>query len=256
MRIEWRRIHTIVVVLLLIVFLAFYWVVHSLYVDPAVQEVDQVKSSLKNEERILNSLAEQETQQQDLTLKTSRELQLKLPVLPVQDQVILAIERAENVSGTFIESVVLNGDETIEAEEDENVDAAEDENVGAAEPASETEEEAAEKDAVESPPVMPSVNALTYQVSVLSKSFEDLTLFLEELERIPRLVSFDEIEFQPNASTTDEGEQVSFLVTFSAFYEPDLSGLKDELPQYHYPDPSQKEIPFEVDDEDLTEDEQ
>lgn len=252
MRIEWRRIHTIVVVLLLIVFLAFYWVVHSFYVDPAVQEVDQVKSSLKNEERILNSLAEQETQQQDLTLKTSRELQLKLPVLPVQDQVILAIERAENVSGTFIESVVLNGDETIEAEEDENV--------GAAEPASETEEEveeeAAEKDAVESPPVMPSVNALTYQVSVLSKSFEDLTLFLEELERIPRLVSFDEIEFQPNASTTDEGEQVSFLVTFSAFYEPDLSGLKDELPQYHYPDPSQKETPFEVDDEDLTEDEQ
>ncbi|GGD03535.1 hypothetical protein [Pontibacillus salipaludis] len=255
MKIEWRRIHTIVVVILLIVFLAFYWIVHSLYVDPALQEVDQVKSSLKNEERILNSLAEQETEQQDLTLKTSRELQLKLPVLPVQDQVILAIERAENVSGTFIESVILNGDEIIEVEEDEIVDTAE--------PTSETEEKVEEEAeveeealAVDPPPVMPSVNALTYQVNVLAKSFEDLTLFLEELERIPRLVSFDEIEFQPNDSTTDEGEQVSFLVTFSAFYEPDLSGLKDELPQYHYPDPSQKETPFEEDDEDLSEDEQ
>ncbi|WP_345239920.1 hypothetical protein [Pontibacillus salipaludis] len=254
MKIEWRRIHTIVVVLLLIVFLAFYWIVHSLYVDPALQEVDQVKSSLKNEEKILNSLAEQETKQQDLTLKTSRELQLKLPVLPVQDQVILAIERAENVSGTFIESVILNGDEMIEAEEEENVDTAEPTSVTGEEVEEEVAEE--EEEAVESPPVMPSVNALTYQVNVLAKSFEDLTLFLEELERIPRLVSFDEIEFQPNGSTTDEGEQVSFLVTFSAFYEPDLSGLKDELPQYHYPDPSQKETPFEEEDEDLSEDTQ
>ncbi|KGP90967.1 hypothetical protein N780_02850 [Pontibacillus chungwhensis BH030062] len=251
MKIEWRRIHTIVVVLLVIVFLAFYWIVHSLYVDPALQEVDRVKSSLNNEERILNSLADQKTEQQDLTLKTSRELQLKLPVLPVQDQVILAMERAENVSGTFIESVILNGDEMIEAEDDEDIDAAE--------PTSETEEvdeETEEASAVEAPPVMPSVNALTYQVNVLAKSFKDLTLFLEELEQIPRLVSFDEIEFQPNESTTDEEEQVSFLVTFSAFYEPDLSGLQDELPQYHYPEPSQKETPFEGDGEDLSEDEQ
>ncbi|QSS99110.1 hypothetical protein IMZ31_13600 [Pontibacillus sp. ALD_SL1] len=251
MKIEWRRIHTIVVVLLVIVFLAFYWIVHSLYVDPALQEVDRVKSSLNNEERILNSLADQKTEQQDLTLKTSRELQLKLPVLPVQDQVILAIERAENVSGTYIESVVLDGDEMIETGENEGGDTVE--------PTSETEEEVAEEaeeaSAVDSPPVMPSVNALTYQVNVQANSFKDLTLFLEELEQIPRLVSFDEIEFQPNESTTDEGEQVSFLVTFSAFYEPDLSGLQDELPQYHYPEPSQKETPFE-DDEDLSEAEQ
>lgn len=251
MRIEWTRIHTIVVVILVLLCLGVYWGVHSLYVDPALEEVERVETSLENEERILNSLADQEMEQQDLTLQTSRELQQKLPVLPVQDQVILAMERAENVSGTFIESVSLNGDQEIEAvvEEEENTD----DSVGETPDETAEGEEQIEEVESEAPPVMPSVNALTYQVTVMAKTFSDLTLFLEELERIPRLISFDEIEFQPEG--TEEGaDQISFLVTFSAFYEPDLRDLQDELPQYHYPEPSQKESPFEGDG-DLTSEE-
>ncbi|QHE53139.1 LysM peptidoglycan-binding domain-containing protein [Pontibacillus sp. HMF3514] len=239
MKAEWSRLHYILLTLVIVAGIGVFVIAQDIFLSPANQELDRLESSLENEEKILQTLRTKEENQTKISFQSSREMQRKLPVLPVQDQVLISLDKAESLSNSFIQSIMMEQQESVNSELTENEDLS---NEG-------TEEQSGQPDGKTTK--VSGVRALTFNLEVISPEFPDLLSFLQELNRLSRLISIDAITFEDQ----DEGERLTHLVTFSAYYYPTLENLQDELPQYHYESPSNKDNPLDREDSVVTDQE-
>ena len=258
MKIEWKRQHILILVAVVLVTILLLTFMHQQLIEPLEGQVKQTESSLETEQKILATLQEkQETTANASSINnTSRETQLKLPVLPVMDQFFIALERAENASESLVTSFAQDGAEEVNIpipnESDENENNQSSSSSDSNQDQGETPEEAGQE--VDPQPNQPAeeaenvkVNELTFQVSVQSPEFEDVLAFLEELKDLPRMIDITSISFEgPRVEEVQESETqlLDYTVTVSTFYDKSNSLLQDELPQYHYGEPSYKDNPL------------
>ncbi|MYL53356.1 hypothetical protein GLW08_08395 [Pontibacillus yanchengensis] len=255
MKIEWKRPHIFILVAVVLVTILLLTFMNQQLIEPLEGQVKQTESSLEMEQKILATLQEKkETSANSASLNnTSRETQLKLPVLPVMDQFFIALERAENASESLVTSFAQDGAEEVDIpipNEKKSNDSSTSSN--ADQEQAETPEEAGQE--VDPQPNQPiedaekiMVNEMTFQVSVQSPEFEGLLAFLEELKDLPRMIDITSISFEgPRVEEAQENETqlLDYTVTVSTFYDKSNSILQDELPQYHYGDPSYKDNPL------------
>lgn len=234
MKAEWSRLHYILLTLVIVGGIGFFFITQNIFLSPEKDEVERLERTLENERQIVTSLRNQEENRTTISFQSSREMQRKLPVLPVQDQVLISLDKAESLSNSFIQSITMENQENVTSRLTEGNQASalnESETDPSGQPASK-------------PTETQGIQALTVNLEVISPEFPDLLSFLRELNGLSRLISIDAITFEDQ----DEGERLTHLVTFSAYYYPTLTSLQDELPQYHYEPPSDKDNPLDRND--------
>lgn len=234
MIIEFQKKHTIIlsiiVALLVSAIVLFYYVSYT----PKQMLLDQKNQEIQIEEQLIQVLQQQGTT--DTSVTNTIELQRKIPVAPYVEQLMLELEKAEVVSNSRISNMTF-GDAPFAATTtlDEYVNSTTNQS---------TEEEQSEQEAAYLPEGLKKV---TVTLSVQSDDYEDLTLFLKELESLTRVTQIESVSFtgRPEiTSITQEITPISYSVQLSAFYHPELVDLLNDLPPIHVPEPSNKTNPF------------
>lgn len=180
---------------------------------PAKQSNEQAMQMLANERDILFALQRQEAQQSITGSMSSRPLQEKLPVKPLEDLILLQVQKAEVKSDTDVHEVNFTMEEPI----------------------------------IENPPEqVENVQAVITEVRLSAEGYSQIDRFLEEIESMDRIFIMDRVEFTapPEMRTVDqENEPMELLITFYAFFRSDLGNLEDEAPKVDAPVPAGKQDP-------------
>lgn len=216
-------------VLLIVLGIAgFYYLTYA----PMEARAQHLHDEKKIEEQLIQVLEQQE-ETANATGNTTVELQRKIPVTPYLEQLILELEKAEVLSNSRIVSMTFGEGEFIPAgttlEEYETIH--------------EDEEETVQDEAY----LPEGLKKVTVNLSVESDVYEDLTTFLSSLESLTRITQVESVSFTglPEVTSTEqELESLTYSVTLSAFYHPELDDLVEDLPPLSVPEPSNRTNPF------------
>jgi type IV pilus assembly protein PilO len=231
---------TLLIGTLLVVLLIF--IGQFLLLKPLNSDLKVKEQSLKTEQQVLETITQKRMDDTAKVVENTRELQKRVPVTPLQEQIILDLERAENVSNSHISSigfsvgtdVAMTGGETQE---------------GAAETQEATSEDA---DAATQQPVAPAVSGvkkITMSLSVDSPNYEQLEKFISTLESLNRIVVVENISYSGGQEVTSlsqgtENEKLTYSLSISAYYLPTLEDLLADLPKIDAPAPANKKNPL------------
>ncbi|MBA2173447.1 hypothetical protein H0266_00890 [Halobacillus locisalis] len=241
MRMEWTRNQFFTLLITIVVVVGISFIMYQFFYLPEKKEVTQLEETVATESQLLQVLEQEQSEEEEvISLATSREVQSKLPVLKAPDQMLLALERAESVSNSFIESIAVNSSAVLTPEEepsslDVDSDIGEDEG-----PVTDVDPEVEQTEA----PLPVGVSSMTFDLSVASQNFTDLMSFLSEVMDSSRIVSIESVSFNDDRIIEGELTYFFYFVTLSAYYYPGLDELEDELPEYHYNTESNKQNPF------------
>lgn len=192
----------------------YYYVIYPLNEEKSMKEV--TVSNVRNEIAVLNeqlTAPDEEVEPEQNTFA----LQKKVPLTRALDELIRSIEEVELISESKIESINFN-----------NYDAA-----VAESPLAPTQTENAEpieeNTATETPvsPVAnivlpPQLKLITFNISVLTKDYDHLKVFIEELENLERIIRVDQIGFsmpgEEQLYELDSEETISAEIQLTTFY--------------------------------------
>lgn len=189
---------------------------------PRYQEIEELNNRVANEKKILAATRAEIAKQKSGLPESVVELQKKIPVKPLTEQLLLDLEKAEVVSDSTISSMAFNEEENETAEPQEKT-----------------------KQSSSAPP--DGLKKVTVQLTVQSPSYYQLERFLQTLENLNRIVSVESLSFTGNPELTSVATEVNpltYSVTVSAFYYPKLEKLQNMLPQIDVPPPSKKRNPL------------
>ena len=209
-----KRQKDLALVVLSVIFL-FSLVLYSYFkiYAPAKEMNERALQSLSNERDVLFALQRQQAQQIPNQTTSSRTLQQQLPVIPLEDLVLLQVQEAEVKSDTYVQSVNFSIEDVI----------------------------------LETPPedVM-NVQAIVTEVHLAANTYAQIDRFIEELELMDRIFVVDQIEFTAPAEIRIADEEIGMqdlTVIFHAFYRNDLPGLVDDAPKIAAPPSADKTDP-------------
>jgi type IV pilus assembly protein PilO len=244
---------------LLIIISAFFAVLYLYTLKPLYIRIDELSATVATEKQLLEATQAQVAKQQTDITESVVELQKKVPVKPLVEQLLLDLEKAEVVSDSFIQSMVFNEaaemntpSEQQGTENEPNQQAtANNANTQATENESKpttTEQTQQPQQQAQSSPALPSgLKKVSVQLTVQSPSYYHLERFLETLEGLTRIVSVEALSFTGNPELTSidtEVKPLTYSLTVSAFYHPGLANLQDQVPPLDVPPPSEKRNPL------------
>ncbi|MBB4825852.1 type IV pilus assembly protein PilO [Sporosarcina luteola] len=183
-----------------------------LYV-PAKEANELAAASVSNERKVLFALEKHNAKVEAAGYPSSRMLQEKVPVVPLDDKVLLQIGEAEVKSGTVVEEVNFTREPLV------------------VEPPSEA--------AV-------TMQTLVAEITLQAGTYGQVDRFLEEIESMERIFIIDSLEFtapEELRTTSEDDRTLKLVLSFRAFYRPDLTGLSEEAPKVDAPKPAGKEDP-------------
>jgi type IV pilus assembly protein PilO len=204
------------------------------FIVPKNTELENKERELATQEELLNVIQNQINNIKNNTFKSTTELQKKVPVKPLVEQLILDIEKAEILSDSSVVSINF-GTSSVE------------DNFAQGE---ETIQEFTEGEQVseEAPIEFPAgLQKISVKLNVTSPSYFELEKFIETLENNRRIVVIDSFEFSGQAEITNLEQltsPLSYGLSFAAFYLPNLTDLQDELPELDTPEPGNKKNPL------------
>lgn len=227
---------------------AFFAALYLYTLKPLYSRIDELNANVSTEKKLLAALQGQASKQQMDVTDSVVELQKKVPVKPLVEQLILDLEKAEVVSGSFISSMAFNENAEINAllqatnqTKGQGVEAQSNTNSPSAQPSSPQQQN-------NSSLTLPNgLKKVTVQLTVQSPSYYHLERFLQTLEELPRIVSVEALSFTGNPELTSVGATVNpltYSLTISAFYYPGLANLQDKVPPLDVPPPSEKQNPL------------
>jgi type IV pilus assembly protein PilO len=229
----------------------YFW-----FIDPLKSDVTLRENELKNEEKILAVLEAKRSSEVTSSFETTVELQKKLPVKPLLDQLLLDLEKAEIISNSFIKTIQVENadasnhantvDETQQIPNDENRDSqieAESESS-----AGKSEETVGNEESNQFKQELPAgLKKITLTLSVQSPTYFEMEKFLQSLESMKRILTIENLSFKGNKEllSIDESiESLEYNVIIAAYYSPNLLELQDDLPTIKKPEPANKINPF------------
>jgi type IV pilus assembly protein PilO len=228
----------ILLIVLLVVFAQF------LKLSPLKSDLELKEQTLATEKKLLESISQNKLDETKKVTEDTRELQKKVPVSPLQEQFILDLEKAENVSNSKISTMSFSKDVDVsmvtEAPVTENTETTK-------VPEVETVQEASVDQAA--PTSTTGLKKLNVNLSVESSTYEDIEKFISTLESLKRIVVVESINYSGGEEITTldpekEKEPISYTLTVSAYYLPGLEDLIAELPKIDAPAPAKKRNPL------------
>jgi len=243
----------IIYLVMSIVFLAgVFYLTYFLLVKPVKLKISQLEKSVKTEERLLELISNKRTNETPNI--SSTEIQKRIPVVPLVEQIVLDLERAETlsesrvISMSYSESEFTLFDETQPVEEREATNLENEKNDQAStedgsNDANETVEEVKDID----PELIDGLNQITVTLQIQSPTYPDLEKFLSVIEHQTRITRVDSISFSgtPELTSVDQMAQpLVYDVTISTFYMPKYPELAEEAPKLTVPPPSNKDNPL------------
>lgn len=185
----------------------------TLYV-PKKESLAVAETTLTTDRQLLFALEQQLADQPEIPIVSSLELQKKVPIDPLTELIILQIEKAEVVSDSLVQSIGFSEGPFV----------------------------------IESPPEgVETLQQLLVTLSIETSTYATLEAFIDEIEKLDRILIVDNISFSsPGEVTTEELEpaKLQLSLSFTAFYRPDLLELLDEGPKVDTPAPADKSNPL------------
>ncbi|MBT2727070.1 pilus assembly protein PilO [Bacillus sp. ISL-75] len=231
------------IVVLVLVYAQFF------KLSPLKSDLATKQQSLESEQKLLEIFSQKKAEDTKKTTEDTRELQKKLPVKPLQEQLILDLEKAENISKSKISSMSFSKDADVTT----SADQANAENATGQQTTTnqtDTNQATANQDTAAQQTASAQIaglKKLTVSLSVESPSYEDLEKFIDTLESLNRIVVVESISYsggQEITSLDQEDEPLTYSLTISAFYMPSLTDLAAELPKIDAPAPAGKDNPL------------
>ncbi|MBS4217003.1 hypothetical protein KHA96_01600 [Bacillus sp. FJAT-49711] len=225
----------ITIITTLILFTIILYIYSSQY-RPVASQSMILENELKTEEKMLKVLEEKTANENSYTVESSFSLQEQIPVLPLTDQFILDIEKAETVANVYVENMVISEGEGLAAIEGTEQ--------------AETSSEVNEIEETEDQSQLYNLDELkkvTVSLSLSAKNYFDFEAFINYLESQTRIVQVEQISVSAPEEMTniaDENELNHYNIVISAFYIPGLTDLIDEAPKMDSPPPAKKKDPF------------
>ncbi len=242
-----QKLVLLIVMLLLISFVLF---LQFLFLQPAKTELIAKQKTLQTEQRLAKVTAQKKTGQTQDEIADTHDLQLKLPVKPLQAQFILDLQKVEAMSNSEIKSMNFTNDKQAASMTNQSnplagiIQSPQNSNPGS----SGSSQQSATTGKKQASAAIPNgLEKLTVQLTVQSPSYQDFEKFLENLEGLKRLVVVEAIQYAGlNETTAITGESHPFTstLTVSAFYMVNLPDLEKDLPKIDTPEPAGKNDPL------------
>ncbi|WP_044894632.1 hypothetical protein [Bacillus alveayuensis] len=244
------------VLLLLGIFISIgmiYFVLYSYILKPMHNRIEQLQQTLSTEQQLLEATKERVAQQETESVV---ELQKRVPVKPMVEQLLLDFERAEVVSDSFISSISFSeGSEvpTQSSTSESDTEGATEQppKLFGTEPANDGNSQSTRTEGNEqqsNQPTLPNgLKSISATLTVQSPTYYHLERFLETLEGLERIVSIQSLSFAGNPELTSvatEIQPLTYSLTVMAFYYPSLTDLQDKIPPLDIPPPSEKRNPL------------
>ncbi len=185
---------------------------------PAKEAQIQAEQLLSSENEVLMAL---QTQVKELPVGekiSTSELQQKVSIEPLSELIVLQIEQAELLSGSFVTNIAI----------------------------------------AEAPVVLPvpvegleNLQQVQTSVSIQVADYKNITSFIKEIEAMDRILIVDSIAFGAMDEVTQVDQEATLLdvtLSFSAYFRPDLIALLDTVPKVDAPAPAGKMNPLAQND--------
>ncbi|MEH6956314.1 pilus assembly protein PilO [Neobacillus drentensis] len=221
---------------------------------PLKSDLGMKQQSLESEQKLLEIASQKKAEDTKKTSEDTKELQKKLPVEPLQEQLILDLEKAENLSNSKISSMSFSKDADVTTVADP---ASTETATSQQTPANQTtanqtpvNQGTTNQDTAAQQAAASQVNGmkkLTVSLSVESPSYEELEKFVGTLESLKRIIVVESISYSGGEEITSlaqEEKPLTYSLTFSAFYMPSLEDLAAEVPKVDAPKPAGKDNPL------------
>jgi type IV pilus assembly protein PilO len=226
---------------------------------PLKSDLGMKQQSLESEQKLLEIASQKKAEDTKKTSEDTKELQKKLPVEPLQEQLILDLEKAENLSNSKISSMSFSKDADVTTVADPastetatSQQTTENQTPANQTPANQTpvNQGTTNQDTAAQQAAASQVNGmkkLTVSLSVESPSYEELEKFVGTLESLKRIIVVESISYSGGEEITSlaqEEKPLTYSLTFSAFYMPSLEDLAAEVPKVDAPKPAGKDNPL------------
>ncbi|WHZ01899.1 pilus assembly protein PilO [Neobacillus sp. YX16] len=235
---KWGKLIIGFAILFLVLFIIY---AQFFLLTPLKSDLEIKEQTLKSEEKLLDVISQKNVDDTKQVREETRELQKKVPVKPLQEQFILDLEKAENVSNSKIKSMSFTKNvEATTAETTENNTGTTTEDSGTSSDATVTEQQPGQANTN-------GLKKLTVSLSVESPTYEDLEMFISTLESFTRIVVVESINYSGGEEITSleqVNEPLSYSLTISAYYMPELNDLIADLPKIDAPAPANKDNPL------------
>ncbi|MDR7001482.1 pilus assembly protein PilO [Neobacillus niacini] len=244
MNLEFTKKHVFVLVLSFFMLVLLSLGAYYLYVLPVNTDLIQKKSELKMSNQQITIVQNKLAQTSNQTVFSTMELQRKVPVKRLLDQVLLDIQKAEIVSGTNIVETKLDGtekDEELINETTGKLNQNQNQNQT-------TNNSNQQQTASQQNDSLPNgIKKTSIVLSGEANNYFEMEKFLKELETLDRIIKIDQFKFtgKEEIYSVDQSDKpIEFEVTFSVYYYPSLVDLQKEIPPLDTPKISNKNNPI------------
>ncbi|PIC63854.1 pilus assembly protein PilO [Sporosarcina sp. P13] len=192
-----------------------YYSIFSLYL-PMKEQRELVETQLATERDVLFALQKQLANKDSDKTISSGPLQKKVPVIPLEDALLLRIDKAEVKSDSRVNSVKFSKDTFPVELLPENVQ---------------------------------NLETVLMEVALVADTYDQVEKFIYEIEEMLRIMNVETIQFRGPAEKTEaetETEEMELVISFNAFFRPDLVNLQNEAPRVDAPAAALKDDPTTI----------
>lgn len=248
MNLRLEKKHYIILLAAAVVSIFVYLIAFYLYLNPLNTSLALKESQLKMEQELNTTLEARLAAVNETDFSSTAELQKRLPVDPMVEQLVLDIEKAEVISNSFVSSIEFNAEQQAGVPMEQETTAEEQ-----VEQQNNDSDDQAEKSISEVPVsnsqtmVPDGLLKTSVQINVKAENYFSLEKFIETLESLRRIVVVESISFsgpQESFAVSDEEVPIEMSLSINSFYFPELADLIDYNPKIQAPEPANKRNPF------------
>ncbi|MCM3572061.1 hypothetical protein M3172_02585 [Mesobacillus subterraneus] len=248
MNLRLEKKHYIILLAAAVVSIFVYLIAFYLYLKPLNTSLALKESQLKMEQELNTTLEARLATVNETDFSSTAELQKRLPVDPMVEQLVLDIEKAEVISNSFVSSIEFNAEQQAGVPMEQETTAEEQ-----VEQQNNDSDDQAEKSISEVPVsnsqtmVPDGLLKTSVQINVKAENYFSLEKFIETLESLRRIVVVESISFsgpQESFAVSDEEVPIEMSLSINSFYFPELADLMDYNPKIQAPEPANKRNPF------------
>lgn len=238
MKIEWSRASFWMVIVGSVLFLTLLFLGKQIFIEPYQDEVKEKQVMVEQEQRILAAIENNQEDDEREQIISSRAMQQQLPVIPLIDQLLIGLDRAENASTSMINSIAISDSETVIPILDEEAELDEEERDVEAPVRDEPEMDEPGDEDVEQ--IIDGIHTLQFAIDVTSENYNEMVTFMKEIQSLSRVIQIESIQFD----IPENENELGYSLILNSYYQPLYADLRNEAPQYHYGGSPNKVNPF------------
>jgi type IV pilus assembly protein PilO len=248
MNLRLEKKHYIILLAAAVVSIFVYLIAFYLYLKPLNTNLVLKESQLKMEQELNTTLEARLATVNETDFSSTAELQKRLPVDPMVEQLVLDIEKAEVISNSFVSSIEFNAEQQAGVPLEQETTSEEQADQLNNDSADQAENAISEVPVSNSQTMVPDgLLKTSVQINVKAENYFSLEKFIETLESLRRIVVVESISFsgpQESFAVSDEEVPIEMSLSINSFYFPELSDLMDYNPKIQAPEPANKRNPF------------